>query len=68
MRRIWVFALAAAVLALPCGRAYSEGWTSKIPATQRVGPKYGDMLKNGKVATPQPLNRRPQKGKKKDAR
>jgi hypothetical protein len=65
MRRIAVFGLAVAVLALTCGRAFADGWTSKTPANQPVGPKYGDYLKNGKINAPQPSDKRPQQGKKK---
>ncbi len=63
MKRMVLFALAAAFLALPCGAAVSGEWTSNTPATQRVGPKYGDYLKN-KGAASLPANRRPKQDKK----
>lgn len=66
MKRIVLLSLTAALLVLPCGFAHSGEWTSNIPATQRVGPKYGDQLKKGKVPV-LPKGQGSKLGKKKDS-
>lgn len=65
MGRTAVFALAAALLALPCLAASSGEWASNAPATQRFGLKYGDYLKN-KGAAQQPPKPNAQRAKKKN--
>lgn len=66
MKRTVILALAAVLLAVPCGAASPDGWTSKIPATQHIGPKYGDYLKRGFTPSPLPT-RGPQKSRKKNS-
>jgi hypothetical protein len=61
MKRMAIFGLA--FLAPLVGFANSGEWTSNVPPSQVVGPKYGDQLKKGKVTRP---TTRPKQGKKKD--
>ena len=66
MKRRVILGSLVSLLAIAPGHALAEGWSSKVPGGQRVGPKFADHLKG--PSTPQPKGKGPSKGKKRDAR
>ena len=64
MKRKLFSGLTVAFLVLPIGAAFSSEWTSKTPANQRIGPKFGDYLRIKGSSAPNNPGQQPQQGKK----